>query len=72
MLHCFIDNLITEGTLYKGISVKRHTVNGHTVKRHAAKRHTIRITRVSLKHKNHFIYFLDDLVRFSITLLADK
>ena len=67
MLHCFIDNLITEGTLYKGISVKRHTA-----KRHAAKRHTIRITRVSLKDKNHFIYFLDDLVRFSITLLADK
>ena len=67
MLHCFIDNLITEGTLYKGISVKRHTA-----KRHAAKRHTIRITRVSLKHKNHFIYFLDDLVRFSIILLADK
>ena len=64
MLHCFIDNLITEGTLYKGISVKRHTA-----KRHAAKRHNIRITRVSfLKHRNQFIYFLEDLVRFSIIL----
>ena len=43
MLHCFIDNLITEGTLYKGISVKRHTA-----KRHAAKRHTL-VSRINVQ-----------------------
>ena len=68
-MHSVMNIYVQLGTLYKGFSAKRHTVNGHTAKRHAAKRHNIRITRVSfLKHRNQFIYFLEDLVRFSIIL----